>query len=68
MAAKKRFKDYASIEFSVLDFDKNPLEQGFEKGAYDLILVANVIYATPYLTCTLRNVRKLLHSKGRLLL
>lgn len=68
VAAKERFKDYQNIEFSVLDISKDPLEQGFEEGGYDLILAANVIHATPSLRDTLTNVRKLLHPKGRLLL
>ena len=42
VAAKERFKDYQNIEFSVLDISKDPLEQGFEEGSYDLILAANV--------------------------
>ena len=68
VAAKERFKGYQNIEFSVLDITKDPLEQGFEEGGYDLIVAANVIHATPYLKDTLKNVRKLLHPKGRLLL
>ncbi|TVY84105.1 Highly reducing polyketide synthase FUM1 [Lachnellula suecica] len=68
VAAKERFKDYQNIEFSLLDISKDPLEQGFEEGGYDLILAANVLHATPYLTETLKNVRKLLSPNGRLLL
>jgi NADPH:quinone reductase-like Zn-dependent oxidoreductase/SAM-dependent methyltransferase len=68
VAAKERFKDYQNIEFSVLDISKDPLEQGFEEGGYDVILAANVIHATPSLRATLKNVRKLLHPKGRLIL
>ena len=68
VAAKERFKEYPNIEFSLLDITKDPLEQGFEEGGYDLILIANVLQATPCLKDTLKNVRKLLHPKGRLLL
>jgi hypothetical protein len=42
VAAKERFKDHHNIEFSMLDISKDPLEQGFEEGSYDLILAANV--------------------------
>jgi len=42
VAAKERFKDHQNIEFSVLDISKDPLEQGFEEGSYDLILASNV--------------------------
>ena len=68
VAAKERFKEFQNIEFSVLDITKDPTEQGFEEGGYDLIVAANVIHATPHLKDTLKNVRKLLHPKGRLLL
>lgn len=68
VAAKERFKQYSGIEFQVLDISKCPLEQGLEEGSYDLILAANVLHATPNLQETLKNVRKLLHPKGRLLL
>lgn len=44
------------------------IEQGFEEGSYDLILAPNVLHAIPNLQETLKNVRKLLHPKGRLLL
>ena len=47
VAAKERFKDHPNIEFSVLDISKNPLEQGFEEGSYDLILAANVSLLMP---------------------
>ena len=68
VAAKERFKDYQNIEYAVLDVSKDPMEQGFEEGGYDLILAANVLHATPCLKDTLTNVRKLLHPQGRLLL
>ena len=68
VAAKERFKDHQNIEYSVLDISKDPVEQGFEEGGYDLILAANVLHATPVLKDTLKNVKKLLHPKGRLLL
>lgn len=42
VAAQERFKEYDSIEYKVLDISKDPLEQGFEAGAYDLIIASNV--------------------------
>jgi acyl transferase domain-containing protein/NADPH:quinone reductase-like Zn-dependent oxidoreductase/SAM-dependent methyltransferase len=68
VAARERFKDYEGIEFQVLDISKCPIEQGLQEGGYDLILAANVLHATPNLQETLKNVRKLLRPKGRLLL
>lgn len=66
--AKERFKDYAGLEFAVLDISTDPLGQGFEAGSFDLIVAWNVLHATPSLHQSLTNVRKLLHPQGRLLL
>lgn len=41
-AAKERFKDFRNIQYAVLDISKDPIEQGFEAGSYDLILASNV--------------------------
>lgn len=41
-AAQERFKDHDNIEFRVLDVSTDPLAQGFEPEAYDLILASNV--------------------------
>ncbi|KAH8802447.1 putative polyketide synthase [Xylogone sp. PMI_703] len=66
--AKERFKDYEGIEYKTLDISKNPLEQGFNAGEYDLILASNVLHATPFLHETLSNVRTLLRPDGQLLM
>ncbi|KFY90930.1 hypothetical protein V500_04889, partial [Pseudogymnoascus sp. VKM F-4518 (FW-2643)] len=49
-AAKERFKEYPGLSFKVLDISKDPAEQDFDLGAYDLI----VLHATPSLHQTLR--------------
>jgi hypothetical protein len=41
-AARKRFEDCTNIKYQALDITKDPLQQGFEKGAYDLIIASNV--------------------------
>lgn len=66
--AKERFKEYSGLEFAVLDISNDPLEQGFEAGSFDLIVAWNVLHATPSLHQSLKNVKKLLHPQGRLLL
>ncbi|KAK7703237.1 Mycolipanoate synthase [Diaporthe eres] len=66
--AKERFADYQGIEYKALDISKNPLEQGFTAGEYDLIIASNVLHATPWLHETLANVRTLLQPKGQLFL
>jgi hypothetical protein len=41
-AAKERFAGVERIEYSVLDITRDPVEQGFQLGSYDLIIGANV--------------------------
>lgn len=65
-AAKTRFKDYPNIDFKVYDVSRDPIEQGFEAGSYDLIVAANVLHVTESLRTTLSDVPKLLHPEGRL--
>ena len=40
--AKKRFCDAENMTFAALDVAKDPLEQGFTQGGYDLIIGSNV--------------------------
>ncbi|EPE33257.1 NAD(P)-binding Rossmann-fold containing protein [Glarea lozoyensis ATCC 20868] len=68
VAAKERFKEFANIEYSVLDISKDPISQGFPVEEFDLIIAANVLHATPNLNATLKNVRKLIAPSGRLYL
>ncbi|KAL3471723.1 S-adenosyl-L-methionine-dependent methyltransferase [Aspergillus californicus] len=63
-AGKRRFADYDDIEYRALDISKDPSEQGFEEGAYDVVISSNVLHATPCLVDTLKNIRKLLKPKG----
>ncbi|KAL1618724.1 Type I Iterative PKS [Neofusicoccum ribis] len=67
-AARERFADAAGLDFAVLDIARDPTAQGFAAGAYDLVIAANVLHATPALAATLRNVRTLLAPGGALLL
>ncbi|ROT42957.1 hypothetical protein SODALDRAFT_288666 [Sodiomyces alkalinus F11] len=67
--AKKRFQDVEKMEFRALDISKDPAEQGFkEEDKYDLVVATNFVHATPSLSGSLANVRKLLAPGGRLLL
>lgn len=70
-AAQERFKRHVvdgAMEFRVLDISRDPVEQGFEEGGYDLVVASNVLHATPSLVQTLANVRRLLRPEGRLYL
>ena len=55
-----------SIDYRVLDIEKDPLDQGFEPHAYDLIIAANVLHATRHLNETLGHCRALLAPSGLL--
>ncbi|KAM0815914.1 hypothetical protein AB5N19_01715 [Seiridium cardinale] len=68
-AAGRRFEPYANqMQFQKLDIERDPLDQGFEEGDYDLIISCNCLHATGSLQRTLGNVRKLLKPGGKLLL
>ena len=41
-SAKEKLKEYANIDYAVLDISKDPIGQGFEEGSYDLIVASNV--------------------------
>ena len=54
------------IDYQVLDVEKDPVDQGFELHAYDMIIAANVLHATRYLDETLAYCRTLLAPSGLL--
>ena len=56
------------VTYRKLDIEVNPLTQGFESEAFDLIIAANVLHATTRITRTLDHSRKLLKPGGKLLL
>lgn len=68
-AAQKRFETFAGqIHFQKLNIERDPLEQGFDEGDYDLVISCNCLHATANLQHTLTNVRKLLKPGGKLVL
>ena len=56
----------ASIDYRVLDVEKNPVEQGFDLHGYDLVIASNVLHATRYLNETLAHCLALLAPSGQL--
>lgn len=66
--AEQRASDFPFLECRVLDIEKDPTAQGFQPHHYDIVLASNALHATTDLRETLRNVRKLLTSRGLLLL
>ncbi|KAL2830150.1 S-adenosyl-L-methionine-dependent methyltransferase [Aspergillus pseudoustus] len=68
-AAAAKLASWApDIDFCKLDIERDPEEQGFEPGSFDLVLASLVLHATRSLYRTLTNVRKLLRPGGTLLL
>lgn len=66
--ARARFSDRQELRFATLDIERDPVGQGFEPHAYDLVLAANVLHTTEELDASLRNVRRLLAGNGVLAL
>ncbi|KAA8651304.1 Type I Polyketide synthases (Type I PKS) [Aspergillus tanneri] len=67
--AAPMFENFSGkVTFSVLDIEKDPVLQGFEEEAYDLIIADNVFHATQNLDTTVKHARKLLKPGGKLAL
>lgn len=68
-SAKERLSSWGElISYSALDIEKDPEQQGFKLGSYDVIVAAQVLHATKNLDATLKNTRKLLANNGKLVL
>ena len=59
---------FPNMEYATLNINEDPLEQGFEGHQYDLVVASNAIHATRSIGASLRNIRKVLHPAGHLLL
>ncbi|KAF1993364.1 hypothetical protein P154DRAFT_450422 [Amniculicola lignicola CBS 123094] len=65
----RRFSKYARrMTFKVCDIEKDPIDEGYVEGAYDVIVAANILHATRNLTDTMRHVRRLLKPGGYLVM
>ena len=66
--AENRFSDSgAPIEYRPLDIERDPMAQGFDRHAYDLVIAVNVLHATRNLGETLGHCRELLAPSGKLI-
>lgn len=63
-ASRSEFRD---VNYSILDIERNPLEQGFQP-IYDIILSVNAVHASPSMQQALENCEKLLRPGGKLVL
>ncbi|MEU1662525.1 beta-ketoacyl synthase N-terminal-like domain-containing protein [Streptomyces sparsogenes] len=61
-------KDHPFLSFQQLDIESPPAEQGFEAGAYDVVLACNVLHATRRIDDSLAHARQLLRPGGVMIL
>jgi len=66
--AQERFSEYPFVRYQILDIELDPTAQGFEPQKYDIIIAANVLYATSSISQTLQHIQKLLVPVGLLVL
>lgn len=66
--ARSQLADHSSVKFSILDMEQDPLEQGYESAAYDLIIASQAVHTASSVTKALGNIRKLLRPGGKLVL
>ncbi|WYZ36704.1 hypothetical protein EsH8_II_000210 [Colletotrichum jinshuiense] len=67
-AAERFSTDGSIMEFTTLNIENEPTEQGFTPESYDLIVCANVLHATKSIQETLAHCKSLLKPGGRLVL
>ncbi len=67
-AAKTKFSMYPFVEYTILDIEKDPGEQGVTRHSFDIVVAAHVLHATRSIRETVDHVRALLLPQGVLLL
>ena len=58
-AARARFREFDNVRYRVLDVERDPTTQGFERDRFDLVIAANVLHATRDLRESLASIRRL---------
>ncbi|MCB0209450.1 MAG: SDR family NAD(P)-dependent oxidoreductase, partial [Anaerolineae bacterium] len=66
--AREKFGGYDFVRYQTLDIEQPPVEQGFGRQQYDIVIAANVLHATRDLTESLSHVQQLLAPGGLLVL
>jgi acyl transferase domain-containing protein/SAM-dependent methyltransferase/NAD(P)-dependent dehydrogenase (short-subunit alcohol dehydrogenase family) len=66
--AAEQFAGCQFMRRALLDIERDPAEQGFATGGWDIVIAANVLHATSDLRQALRHVRGLLAPGGLLLM
>lgn len=62
----QKWVDRADVK--TLDISKDPIQQDFQEGAYELIIASGAFHGTSSIDESLANLRKLLKPRGRLVL
>ena len=62
--AKDQFKSYPRLRVALLDIERNPADQGFEAGAYDVVIASNVVHATADIKKSMQHISDLLAPSG----
>ncbi len=66
--AREKFHSFEGVDYRLLNVERDPAEQGFESGSFDIVLAANVLHATANLRETVAHARQLLRPGGMLVL
>ncbi|KAF3806818.1 Prosolanapyrone synthase [Colletotrichum gloeosporioides] len=67
-SARESLAGFHDMHFSVLDVEADPLGQGYQAQAYDLVIACQVLHATSNMHRTLSHCRRLLRPGGKLVL
>lgn len=67
-SAKQFANQYSFLKYESLDIEENLLTQQYQEGEYDFIFASNVLHATQSIETTLMNTKKLLKTKGMLVI
>jgi hypothetical protein len=62
--AMQKLAAFPEVQFKIFDLEKPGAEQGFEAGAFDLILGTNVLHAVSEVRVALRHIHELLAPGG----
>ena len=68
ISAQENQGNFPNMAYATLDINEDPWEQGFEGHEYDLVIASSAIRATRCISASLKNIKKLLHPAGHLLL
>ncbi|GHE43560.1 type I polyketide synthase [Streptomyces longispororuber] len=65
--AQKRFADHDFVDYRTFDLDRDPVEQGFARHSFDLVVAGNALHTARDLSAALHAVASLLAPGGGLL-